>query len=506
MKFNIPIEYTGDNTTSRSFPCSSVFDNALAVFGTDECSLNTAKDSIFANMQHNRGVTASTGTSITVKAGSVKPASKLSTVMTTSLKIQNPSTLQAPVAAIIAPQGIDLCTISVTMKASQSSGAGYLTYAWSSTTNTALNTFLQSQQADAVEIVLTTEYLPTFGATDRICLSVTDVLAETSVSKCHEITRSSLPEPTVWMISSREVTLETNQQNTLEGAAVFSACVGRQTLKYRWTLPSSINTSNIELGYRTLVLPINALPAGLNAQFVLEAWAQETPANVGRTTVNVATTYPALRCQISGGSGERSTLETLVLDAATSYDPAGLNTTVSWSCFNKGQQCVRSTGAPVEAVAQSASGLSHVSANTMQSGTYEWTATVRDAAGNAATRIKSCKVVYTMVGKSVLTVKVETPENANYVDQQFISGTRDGQDYNFIANVESKLQLACSTTVVTDEPITFAWTMPVGLSSPIFVTNKEQLSTGVSNLHCADVQYADNNCMTGVYQEQLCCL
>jgi hypothetical protein len=457
-------------------------------------------------MQHNRGVTASTGTSITVKAGSVKPASKLSTVITTSLKIQNPSTLQAPVAAIIAPQGIDLCTTSVTMKASQSSGAGYLTYAWSSTTNTALNTFLQSQQADAVEIVLTTEYLPTFGATDRICLSVTDALAETSVSKCHEITRSSLPEPTVWMISSREVTLETNQQNTLEGAAVFSACVGRQTLQYRWTLPSSINASNIELGYRTLVLPINALPAGLNAQFVLEAWAQETPANVGRTTLNVATTYPALRCKISGGSGERSTLETLVLDAATSYDPAGLNTTVSWSCFNKGQQCVRSTGAPVEAVAQSASGLSHVSANTMQSGTYEWTATVRDAAGNAAARIKSCKVVYTMVGQSVLTVKVQTPENNNYVDQQFISGTRDGQDYNFITNVESKLQLACSTTVVTDEPITFAWTMPVGLSPPIFVTNKEQLSTGVSNLHCADVQYADKNCMTGVYQEQLCCL
>ena len=137
------------------------------------------------------------------------------------------------------------------------------------------------------------------------------------------------------------------------------------------------------------------------------------------------------------------------------------------------------TGAPIVAVDQSTFGISRVSANTIQPDTIQtWTATIRDAVGNAAKRIKSCQVTYSMFGKDVLTVKVQTPENANYVVQQFISGTVDGQDYDFIANVESKLQLSCSTVTPTYQDITFAWNMPEGLAIPTIVSDSKQLSTG----------------------------
>ena len=281
------------------------------------------------------------------------------------------------------------------------------------------------------------------------------------------------------MLGAADVTFETNEQNIIEGAATFSACVGRQNLVYRWTLPAGVSTAGIELGYPVLVLPENSLPAGMNSQFVLEAWAVDSPANIGQTSVTVRTNYPALLCLISGGSGERSTLEPLVLDGSASKDPAGLPTTVEWSCRKDGLDCVSATGAPIVAVNQSTFGLSHVDANTIQPDTTQtWTATIRDAVGNAATRTKSCQVTYSMFGKAVLTVKVQTPENANYVATQFISGTVDGQGYDFIANVESKLQLSCSTVTSTDQDIAFAWNLPEGLALPTVVTDSKQLSTG----------------------------
>ena len=282
------------------------------------------------------------------------------------------------------------------------------------------------------------------------------------------------------MLGAADVTFETNEQNIIEGAATFSACVGRQNLVYRWTLPAGVSTTGIELGYPVLVLPENSLPPGINSQFVLEAWAVDSPANIGQTSVTVRTNYPALLCLISGGSGERSTLEPLVLDGSASKDPAGLPITVEWSCRTDGLDCVDANGAPIVAVQvpTQAAGLSNVDANTIQPDTTQtWTATIRDAT-NAATRTKSCQVTYSMFGKAVLTVKVQTPENANYVAQQFISGTVDGQGYDFIANVESKLQLSCSTVTSTDQDIAFAWNLPEGLALPTVVTDSKQVTGG----------------------------
>ena len=64
--------------------------------------------------------------------------------------------------------------------------------------------------------------IPSPGTTDIICLTVTDVLAQSSTSTCHELTCSVLPAPTVEMLGATGVTFQTNEQKNIEGAATFS--------------------------------------------------------------------------------------------------------------------------------------------------------------------------------------------------------------------------------------------------------------------------------------------
>ena len=185
VKFNLPIGFIGQGEDQKSitdltnFPCTRVVADAVGKFGTDLCTLNTAKTAIIATLEHNRGVTVVTGDTISLISGSIQPFSKLSSVTSQTLSIQNPSTVVAPIGRITAPQGIDLCTSSVTLKATLSVGAGYLTYGWSSTTNPVMDTFLKAQQSDASVVVLSTSAsnaadtnMPSPGTTDIICLTV----------------------------------------------------------------------------------------------------------------------------------------------------------------------------------------------------------------------------------------------------------------------------------------------------------------------------------------------
>ena len=232
IKFNMQIGYINQLPVSNLFSCSSAVANAIALFGTDLCVLNSARDSIVASVSHERDATVVSGTAITVRAGMIQPPSKLSTAGAQTLTLQNPPNLEAPVGAIYGPQQIDLCTSSVALSGSQSSGAGYLTFYWSSTSSNELQAFLQAQPVDAADIVLQSEYLPPSGETYSICLQVTDILVKTSQSICHSIARGFLPVPTVQLVGTgTQVVLSSDRQNILEGSAAFSDCIGRHSTR-----------------------------------------------------------------------------------------------------------------------------------------------------------------------------------------------------------------------------------------------------------------------------------
>ena len=223
-------------------------------------------------------------------------------------------------------------------------------------------------------------------------------------------------------------------------------------------MPSFVDTTGIALDYQTLVLPKNSLPAGMQDTFQLEAWASQSVNNIGMTFVTVTTHYPELRCQTSGGDQHKSSRDLLVLDASASHDPSGLALQLDWSCTQDGVDCRQTTGALIQAEAQAAFGIAHVAANTLVADTvYTWTATVRDVSTGNVTRVKSCRESYTMAAVAVLDVELAVPVNNNYDEQQFVSGITEGQPFNFVANVNHKLQLSCSTVIDSAGDVQFTW-------------------------------------------------
>lgn len=235
---------------------------------------------------------------------------------------------------------------------------------------------------------------------------------------------------------------------------MFSACGSTQTLKYNWILPDSINTTGINLGSANLVLPKDSLPAGLVAsEFQLQAWAEVSPTEIGKATLKVTTNFPELRCNIDGVDGQRSTLETTVLDASASSDPAGRQIVVEWTCSKTdGTECIKSDGQPITA-SIGTFGMANVANHSMlPSNTYEWTATLRDAAelpNGAAKRLKTCSVEYTMAAQLVMNLDLQVPaEISTYKLAQFIAGTTVADHkYDFTANTDQDLQLTCKTSI-----------------------------------------------------------
>jgi len=448
------VKITFNNDIVWSDPCpppSAVFENATIAFGLDEGHCD--RNNYYASMQHAAGTTAMVGTSLTL-IGGLQPASAISTTSPQTFLIQQPPSTVAPVARITGPQEVDLCESSMMLKGGSSTGAGWRRYSWTSPTSTALNTELQANAATRETIQVDGTYLAA-GATLEVCLEVTDVFEAVSLQLCHSISRAALPVPTVQVVgSSASLVLETEAQNTLEGLATFSACVGRQDVHYLWTLPDSICGSvegcaldmGLILNSRYLIIPPGTLSAGLNVEITLQAWTTESPANVGKTVTSLQTTYPELQCQISGGSGQRSTTSELVLDASASADPAGDAFTISWICATSaGGDCRSATGALVEAAATATTGITTVAADTMILDTYVWTAEVR----GTQQRWKTCQTSYTMVAGTVLTLEMSIPEAGNIKDKQREPGTWNGVDFDFLANEDDETKIECKTTVPT---------------------------------------------------------
>jgi hypothetical protein len=441
------VQIVFNNDVAWSNPCplpSAVFENALSKLGLNEgfCDANN----YYASMAHSAGTTAMVGTSVTLIPG-FQPLSAISNTTNQTFEIQQPPSQVAPVARITGPQEVDLCESTMTLKGSGSTGAGWRRYSWTSPTSTDLNTELQANSAASETVQVDGAFLAA-GGTLQVCLVVTDVFESASEQVCHSISRATLPIPTVQVIgSSTSLLLNTDTENSLEGLATFSACVGRQDLQYNWILPDSIASTGMDLGSRYLIIPKDTLSAGLNVELMLQAWATDSPANVGKTIIGLQTTYPELQCQISGGSGQRSITSQLVLDASASADPASGNVTISWMCATStGGDCRTATGDLVEASASnSTTGVASVPADTMVLDTYIWTAEVR----GTEQRWKTCQATYTMVAETVLTLEMSIPEAGNIKDRQRESGTWNGGNFDFLANVADETKIECKITVPT---------------------------------------------------------
>ena len=487
LEFSSQIGKINGVSEVHSFLCSNVIIAAETLFGTNECYLSSNRTAIIGRVQHNRGVTVTSGFSISVLANSIESESGLSTLASSALVIQQPGTIIAPISVLSAPSMLDQCRLSATLKASASYGAGMLTFEWTSTSNSALQNFLESQSPEAAELELTSEHLPAPGQSIRVCVTVKDYFSS-SPESCASIERIGLAIPTVEVTNPNpnpNSTLSIAEEYFFEGRGSFSTCLDRETLSYRWTVTPAISTTGMTTNQKSLKLPAGVLQANLEYEFRLDAWAATYPSNVGTTKTNVETSYPDLRCRIKGTGGEASSIKEFVLDASSSFDPANQQVEIDWVCTQQNSaggvtQCFDSAGDIITA-SQNQFGIGYVAAHTFPEGSYTWEATIRAPASNRAT---SCEVSYQMKEQQVLQIDLAVPSLTIYKEIQYSPGiTTDQQNYNFLANADQKLQITCAVAVNESEHVTFAWSLadsslqlPEGILDSTTTTRSSTLS------------------------------
>ena len=347
----------GVQGTTGVFACSAVIADAASKLGANKCTLSTDKTNLMASMQHEAGSTIATGGDISTIIDSLTTANSLSKLGAQTVYATAPGDTAAPKAVITGPTEIDLCQSSAILKGVSSAGAGWLKYSWSGASGSALDTYLRGRSETSDRVQIDSSLLPTSGQSIQACLVVQDLFNQISQQVCHTVTRADIARPTIQIIGQSSVTFTTTRENTIQASAMYSECLSRDSLVYRWTLPSTVPRASytgapIALGYRTLVLPAGSLDSGLvNAEFVLEAWQAASPDNVASAKVLVSTSYPELQVTFGDSGGFVNSKAQLNLDASASNDPAGQLVKVSWSCAQAetGLPCRDSSGNLIEA-------------------------------------------------------------------------------------------------------------------------------------------------------------
>ena len=250
---------------------------------------------------------------------------------------------------------------------------------------------MESHSPHGSQVGITTQMLSTPGLPIEICLTVEDYFGTTSAAVCHTITTSALPLPAV-TIRSVPVTLESDKTNTFEAEGFYSACNGRESLIYIWTISPGISSTAVRLDDSSLNLPLNVLEPNTHYIFQLEAWTENNPTNVGSVQVSMSTNFPDLRCIIQGSGGTVSTIVEFVADASASYDPANQTVELTWECKERTSEgrytsCRDLNGNLIIISNSDDYGILRIPANSLPASPYTMEATIRETVSG---RVQTC--------------------------------------------------------------------------------------------------------------------